>query len=91
MEVRSKKHDVFRKLKRLLTTALVLVVLDNSYKFQIEVNTSGYTVREVLFQQQSDNSWQLVAYISQVLNEAKKNYEIYNWELLAIITGLKQW
>ena len=91
MEVRSKKHDVFRKLKRLLTIALVLVVLDNSYKFQIEVNTSGYTVREVLFQQQSDNSWQPVAYIFQVLNETKKNYEIYNWKLLAIITGLKQW
>ena len=90
MEVRSKKHDVFRKLKRLLTTALVLAVLDDSHKFQIEVNASWYTVREVLFQQQSDNPWQPVAYISQALNETKRNYEIYDWEILAIITELKQ-
>ena len=40
MEVRSRKHDVFRKLKRLLTTALVLTVLDDNHKFQIEVNAS---------------------------------------------------
>jgi len=46
----------FRKLKKLLTTALVLVVLDNSHKFQIEVNASRYAVGGVLSQQQSDDS-----------------------------------
>jgi len=25
------------------------------------------------------------------MNETERNYEIYNWELLAIMEGLKQW
>ena len=57
----------------------------------MEIDALEYTVRKVLSQQQSNNSQQLVAYISQALNETKKNYEIYDQELLAIITGLKQW
>ena len=57
----------------------------------MEIDALEYTVRKVLSQQQSNNSQQLVAYISQALNETKKNYKIYDQELLAIITGLKQW
>ena len=57
----------------------------------MEIDALEYTVRKFLSQQQSNNSQQLVAYISQALNETKKNYEIYDQELLAIITGLKQW
>ena len=29
--------------------------------------------------------------MSQALNETEINYEIYDWELLVIITGLKLW
>ena len=29
--------------------------------------------------------------MSQALNEIERNYEIYDWELLAIMTGLKLW
>ena len=75
----------------MLTITLELAVLDNGYKFWIKVNASGYVVGRVLSQQQSNNSWWLVAYISQALNETKRNYEIYNQELLAMITELKQW
>ena len=72
------KQEAFRKLKRLLITALVLAVLDNNHKFWMEIDALEYTVRKVLSQQQSNNSQQLVAYISQALNETKKNYEIYD-------------
>ena len=68
----------FRKLKILLTTAPVLAALDNGYKFQMEVNASEYAVGGVLSQQQSDNSWQPVAYMSQALNETERNYKIYD-------------
>jgi len=32
-----------------------------------------------------DKKWRPVAYILKSLNEAKRNYEIYNKEMLAII------
>ena len=62
----------------MLTTAPVLAALDNGYKFQMEVNASEYAVGGVLSQQQSDNSWQPVAYMSQALNETERNYKIYD-------------
>ena len=42
-------------------------------------------------QLQEDNSWRPIAYLSRAMNETKRNYEIYDQELLAIIEGLKQW
>ena len=35
--------------------------------------------------------WRPIAYLSKAINEIERNYEIYDWELLAIIEGLKQW
>jgi len=39
----------------LLITVLVLTVLDNGYKFQIEIDALEYAIGEVLSQKQSDN------------------------------------
>ena len=39
---------MFEKLKKRMTTVLVLTVLNNKYKFQIEVDVSGYAIGEVL-------------------------------------------
>jgi len=38
-----------------------------------------------------DKRWRLVAYISKSLNEAKRNYEIHNKKILAIIWCLEAW
>jgi len=38
-----------------------------------------------------NEKWRLVAYISKSLNKAKKNYEIHNKEMLAIIRCLEAW
>ena len=62
----------------MLITTLILVVLDNSYKLWIEVYALEYIVGRVLSQQQSDNSWWLVACMSQAWNKTERNYEIYN-------------
>ena len=42
-------------------------------------------------QLQEDNSWRPIVYLSRTMNETKRNYEIYDQELLAIMEGLKQW
>ena len=38
-----------------------------------------------------DKKWRLVTYISKLLNEAERNYEIHNKEILAIIRCLEAW
>ena len=69
----------------------ILAIPDSKRKMCLETNVSGYTIEGVLSQQQEDNSWKLIAYLSRAMNETERNYEIYDWELLVIMEGLKQW
>jgi len=38
-----------------------------------------------------DGRWRLVVYLSKLLNEMERNYEIHDKEMLAIIRGLENW
>jgi len=66
-----------------------LAIPYSKQKMQLETNASGYAI-EVLSQQQEDSLWRSIAYLSKAMNETKRNYEIYDQELLAIMEGLKQ-
>ena len=52
------------------------------------MDTSDFTTEKVL-SMKCDKKWRPVAYISKLLNEAKRNYEIHNKEMLAIIGYLE--
>jgi len=86
-----KEKNIFNKLKNKMTNPLMLAIPHPKQKMQLETNTSGYAIGGVLSQLQKDNSWRLIAYLSKAMNETERNYKIYNWELLAIMEGLKQW
>ena len=58
---------------------------------RVEVDTSDFAMGEVLLIKCEDERWRPVAYISKSLNEAKKNYEIHDKEMLAIIWCLEAW
>ncbi|KAJ3574926.1 hypothetical protein NP233_g1445 [Leucocoprinus birnbaumii] len=60
-------------------------------KFRVEVDASGYAIGAVLSQQQTDKKWKPIAFISKALNETERNYEIYDRELLAVMTALSEW
>ena len=47
-------------------------------------------ILEVYLVQQYPNRWHLVIYYSQKMTPAELNYNIYNKELLGIITALKE-
>jgi len=52
-------------------------------------NASGFVTGTVLSQKDMQtNLWYLVAFFSKLLDIHKRNYEIYNKELLAVIWGL---
>jgi hypothetical protein len=74
------------KLKELVTLAPVLVLPDNDLPFRLEADGSGIATGAVLSQQQvDDNAWHPVAFLSKVLNQVERNYEIHDTEILAII------
>src|SRR5271163_3590878 len=64
---------------------------DQSRPFQIEADTSKYATGAVLTQTDSNGDRHPVAFISKTLSPTKRNYEIYDRELLSIIRALEYW
>jgi len=54
------------------------------------MDTSGYTIRGVLFQEQ-ERKWKPIAFLFRTIQLVEKNYKIYNKELLAIVKALAKW
>jgi len=86
-----KQEKVFRELKEWFTKEPVLAVLDIDKKMRMEVNALDYATGGVLSMEYKDGLWRLVAFLSKSLNETKRNYEIHDKEMLAIIRKLESW
>ena len=78
------------ELKRQLSLQPVLAILNEYDLFRVEADSSNYALSTVLSQKQN-GIWQLIAFRSQSLNPAERNYEIYDKEMLAIVEAIKDW
>ena len=85
------QKKTFKELKKVFTMQLVLVAPDLNKEMRIEADISEYATRGVLSMRCENDKWRLVAFISKLLNEAERNYEIHNREMLAIIQCLEEW
>ena len=63
----------------------MLAVPDLDKKIRMEVNVLDYTMGGILSMEYENGKWRPVAYLSKSLNKMKRNYEIYNKEMLAVI------
>ena len=86
-----KQQKAFEELKERFTTELVLVTPDLDKEMRVEADASDFAMGEVLSMKCKDERWRPVAYISKLLNEAERNYEIHDKEMLAIIQCLEAW
>jgi len=77
----------FEELKNKITSQLVLSLPKREGKFQVETDALGHAIGEVLSQEQ-EGKWKLIAFLSRMIQLAKRNYEIYDKELLAIVEAL---
>ena len=68
-----------------------MMMPDHTRPFQIEMDASKYTTGAVLTQLDSNGDRHPISFISKTLSPTKRNYEIYDQELLAIIRALKEW
>jgi len=86
-----RQQKVFEELKERFTTEPGLVTPDLDKEIRVEVNVLDFAIGEVLSMKCEDERWRSVAYISKSLNEAERNYEIHDKEMLAIIQCLEAW
>jgi len=84
-----RQQKAFEELKERFTTELVLVTPGLNREMRVEADASDFATGGVLSMKCEDERWRPVAYISKLLNEAKRNYEIHNKEMLAIIRCLE--
>jgi hypothetical protein len=96
MDIVKKRHKYFKWieeakksfniLKEKITEQPILVLSDFRKRFQVKCDMSGVAIGVVLSQENIP-----VAYFSENLNEAKRNYSTYDKEFYAIIQALKKW
>jgi len=86
-----KQQKAFEELKERFTTEPVLVIPDLDKEMRVEADVSDFVMGGVLSMKCEDEKWRPVAYISKSLNEAERNYEIHDKEMLAIIRCLEVW
>jgi len=55
----------------------------------MEVDVLDYTIGGVLSMEYEDRKWRPVTFLSKSLNETKRNYKIYDKDMLAVIKGLE--
>ncbi|CDO76040.1 hypothetical protein BN946_scf184891.g3 [Trametes cinnabarina] len=84
-------NDAFTTLKQQFMEAPILVTPDPTKPFQVECDASKVATGAVLRQKGEDGLWHPCAYLSKLFTEAERNYQIYDWELLAIIRALEAW
>ena len=78
--------ESFNKLKKLLTTSLILNIVDPFKDFVLCVDACNEGLGRVLLQ---DNY--VVGYESTELKDHEKNYATHDLELTAIIHALEMW
>jgi len=81
----------FETMVTACTTAPTLQHFDHERDVIIETEPSGYVSPGVLSQRDDEGVQHPVAYYSKKNSPAECNYDIYDKELMAIITALEEW
>ena len=88
----SEEKSAFDTLRDRITLAPILVLLDNSRPYHIEVDSSDFSMGAVLSQENPDDGkWHPVTFLSKSLSLMERNYKIHNKEMLAIVQALEEW
>jgi len=84
--------NAFEVLKKAFTTAPVLRIPNDKDPFKLSTDVSDFATRAVLSQKDMQtNLWHPVAFFSKSLDVHKRNYEIYDKELLVVIQELEEY
>jgi hypothetical protein len=88
---RVEEQASFEALKQAFTSAPILAMPNLSQPFILECDASDYATGAVLSQRMTDGQVHPVAFFSKTLNDAERNYDIYDKELLAVVRPMNKW
>ena len=88
---RLSKQNTFDTLKSRFTSLPVLTMPDSSRSFLLETDISKFATGAVLMQKNKSGKTHLISFLSQSLFETECHYQVYDWELLAIICALEEY
>jgi hypothetical protein len=84
-------QQAFQELKNEVTSERVLIIPKPGRPFRMETDASDFAITAILSQLDDEGKWRPVAFLSRSLNDAERNYEIYDKEMLAIMHGFYEW
>ena len=83
--------EAFQALKDCFSSYPVLRTWVQDKRSRIECDASNFAIGSIFSQQQEDSTWHPVAYFSKSMDDAERNYKIYDKEMLTIIKSLEHW
>ncbi len=93
-----RQHKAFEELKTRMCSCLVLTQPDFNKPFFLQTDASAYGVGAILLQEGEHHAvasqkpkLHPITYYSATFTPTKWNYDIYEWELLAIMKALTHW
>jgi hypothetical protein len=81
---------LFKKIKKKFTKEPILKIYQLKLLIKVEIDVLDFILKVYIVQRYNNRVWYPVMYYSKKITPLKLNYNIYNKELLAIITALKE-
>ena len=82
---------MFKEIKNKFIKELILKIYRLELLIRVKIDLLDFVLKAYIVQKYKNKIWHLVAYYSRKLTPLELNYNIYNKELLAIVTVLKEW
>jgi Reverse transcriptase (RNA-dependent DNA polymerase)/RNase H-like domain found in reverse transcriptase len=79
------QQQAFNALKNAFSLKPILAMWEPERPTRLKVDASGYATGGVLLQRLDDDLWHPIAFRSESMVPAERNYEIYDKEMLAVI------
>jgi hypothetical protein len=81
---------LFKEIKKKFTEEPILKIYQLRLLIRVKINALDFVLRAYIVQRYNNGVWYSVIYYSKKITPLELNYNIYNKELLAIITALKK-
>ena len=85
------QKELFKEIKNKFTKEPILKIYRLELPTRVKIDLLNFILGACMVQKYKDKIQHLIAYYSQKLIPPELNYNIYNKELLAIVTVLKEW
>ncbi|KAH9268094.1 hypothetical protein BASA84_000404 [Batrachochytrium salamandrivorans] len=89
--LRPEQEASFKRLKDAFARPGFLAHPNDEQPFILETDASDFAISGVLHQHDQTNTLRPVAFYSRQMNNAERNYDIYDKELLAVVESFKHW